>query len=284
MNDAPLTTIAVNGHETPVYLMGKPRVALVARPSLAVSLTNADHLASMGIRKLKTPPGNQATDAEILCELGGRRCYESYSNPGAKTSRDYLHHILSLKHGSVLEHAFFVFHIWRVSRGLSHELVRHRAGTSFSQLSTRYVDHLHTPAVEPLALLCPPTIWNNEGARNKWLQARRLDLETYAANLESLLPKQEGKPDTALVKNARQAARSGLPTASETRLQFGANIRSLIHILDLRGSEGADFEIRALAVEILHIMQKEAPIVFDSFKTTRLEDGSEAIGVPWGKV
>lgn len=285
MVDSPLCTIDVNGHATPVYAMGQPRVVLVARPTLAVDLKDPVALQSMGIRKFRLAEGNAATDAELLCELGGRRCYESYSNPGLKTSREYLHHILGMKHGSVLEHAFFVFHIWRVSRGLSHELVRHRAGTSFSQLSTRYVDHLHTPAVEPLALLCPPTIWNHESAREKWLTARRLDLETYASNLETLLPqKAGGKPDTALVKAARQAARSGLPTASETRLQFGANVRALIHILELRGSEGADFEIRAMAVHILRIMQKEVPIVFDSFKTYALEDGSEAIQVPWGKV
>lgn len=283
--DKPLTTIEVDGHATPVYEMGIPRVVLVARPQLTVDLSNADDQARMGIRKLRMAEKNQATDGELLAELGGRRCYESYSNPGTKTTREYLHHILGMRHGSVLEHSYYVFHIWRVSRGLSHELVRHRAGTSFSQLSTRYVDHLNTPAVEPLALLCPPTIWKQDALRHDWLEARRLDLQVYAKNVKGLMPaSSEGKPDTNVVKAARQAARSGLPTASETRLQFGANIRALLHILELRGSEGADFEIRALAVAILRIMQREAPVVFDSFSLKDLPDGGQAVVSPWGKV
>ena len=83
------------------------------------------------------------TDTEIggeqLVEAGGRLCYVSYGK-GRKTNAEYIDNIIESKHGSVLEHAVWNFIIAGVSRSFTHELIRHRAGWGYSQLSQRYVD------------------------------------------------------------------------------------------------------------------------------------------------
>ncbi|MGH9435149.1 MAG: FAD-dependent thymidylate synthase, partial [Terriglobia bacterium] len=99
--------------------------------------------------------------AEILNEVAGRTCYMSFGK-GRKSNREYLENILSSKHGSVLEHATWSFLITGVSRSLTHELVRHRAGFSFSQLSQRYVDEGEARYV------VPPLYQQNEALRQKW--------------------------------------------------------------------------------------------------------------------
>src|SRR5688572_22071898 len=78
--------------------------------------------------------------AEVLCETAGRVCYMSFAKPRPGGNAAYLTHIKEVGHGSVLEHAVWNLLITGVSRSLTHELVRHRAGFGFSQLSQRYVD------------------------------------------------------------------------------------------------------------------------------------------------
>src|SRR5262249_16509715 len=77
---------------------------------------------------------------EHLAEIAGRLCYLSYNRPRPGGNRAYLDHIKEVGHGSVLEHAVWNFIFVGISRSCSHELVRHRAGLGFSQLSQRYVD------------------------------------------------------------------------------------------------------------------------------------------------
>src|ERR1700678_4364749 len=83
---------------------------------------------------------------ELLVEFGGKACYRSWEpglNPNVTRVRaersEYLENILRSGHGSVLEHANYSFALRNASRVLTHELVRHRAGSAFSQESLRYV-------------------------------------------------------------------------------------------------------------------------------------------------
>jgi thymidylate synthase (FAD) len=85
-----------------------------------------------------SPTQLQGSDAEKLIETAGRTCYDSFGK--GRSSGDFAEHILESGHGSVLEHAQYSFFISGVSRGLTHELVRHRVGVAISQRSTRYVD------------------------------------------------------------------------------------------------------------------------------------------------
>ncbi len=86
---------------------------------------------------------------EKLAEIAGRLCYMSFAKPRPGGNQAYIDRILSVKHGSVLEHAVWNFIITGVSRTFTHELVRHRAGFGYSQLSQRYVDESTADFVEP---------------------------------------------------------------------------------------------------------------------------------------
>ena len=106
----------------------EPVVTVLARPQFA----EPAHLKVNWI--------GDSTDGERLAEFAGRLCYMSQKNPATRSTRDYLENIKKQGHGSVLEHANYSLLLEGVSRSLTHELVRHRAGFAYSQLSQRYVD------------------------------------------------------------------------------------------------------------------------------------------------
>jgi thymidylate synthase (FAD) len=85
-------------------------------------------------------------------------------------------------------------------------------------------------------------------------------------------------------KLARQAARSVLPNATETKIFVSANARALRHFIELRASRHADVEIRKLAVQVLRIMQCEAPHLFGDYRLVPLTDGTFEADTPHRKV
>jgi thymidylate synthase (FAD) len=218
------------------------------------------------------------TDSDVpgeqLAELAGRTCYMSFGQ-GRKTNAEYLGNIIERQHGSVLEHAVWNFLITGVSRSFTHELVRHRAGTAFSQLSQRYVDESTADFVEPAIIASDPEL------HMTWLEAIEVAHQAYRRLADGLTARIEAQyaylPKTHRRKMAREAARSVLPNATETKIFFSCNARELRHIIELRGDEGAEPEIRRFAVKLLRIMQREAPNLFGDFTIYTLIDGSEAV-------
>lgn len=228
------------------------------------------------------------TDTEVggeqLVEAGGRLCYLSYGK-GRKSNAEYVANIIGQKHGSVLEHAVWNFIIAGVSRSFTHELVRHRAGWGYSQLSQRYVDESVANYVEP------DIIAQDEHLHSIWLRAVQTAHQAYVDLVEGLTAKLSD-PSSGLAqadrthrrKLARQAARSVLPNATETMIFVTANARALRHFIELRGSEWAETEIRKVALEILRIMRQEAPNLFADYEVVRLPDGTEVVRTPFEKV
>ena len=222
------------------------------------------------------------TDTEIggeqLAEAGGRLCYLSFGK-GRKTNAEYIGNIIGQKHGSVLEHAVWNFIIAGVSRSFTHELVRHRAGFGYSQLSQRYVDESTASYIEP------EIIAEDERLHAVWQRAVESSHQAYLDLVEGLMEKLAGMQDrTQRRKLARQAARSVLPNATETMIFVTANARALRHFIELRGSEWAETEIRRVALEMLRIMQREAPSMFGDYDIVRLDDGTEIARTPYEKV
>ncbi|MEO8456205.1 MAG: FAD-dependent thymidylate synthase [Chloroflexota bacterium] len=223
------------------------------------------------------------TDTEIggeqLVEAGGRLCYVSYGK-GRKTNAEYVTNIIESKHGSVLEHAVWNFIIAGVSRSFTHELIRHRAGWGYSQLSQRYVDESEANYVEPALIAADPEL------HALWQQTIETSHEAYVRLTEALAKKlqEQGVAGTTRRKMARESARSVLPNATETMIFVTANARALRHFIELRGSEGAEAEIRGVALEFLRIMQHEAPNLFADYKIEKLPDGREVATTPNEKV
>lgn len=228
--------------------------------------------------------------AQQLVEFAGRLCYLSFGKdtrmigghkciPGRTTNREYIENLLTVKHGSVLEHAVFTLLFEGVSRAFTHELVRHRAGFGYSQLSQRYVDE------SDVGFVLPPEIREGTPAYEIWARSCAQVLESYRALLTEIEAQVADEPKATLRrKRARQAARVVLPNCVETKVVVTANIRAWRHFIELRGAEGADAEIRRAAVEVLHILQREAPDIFRDFEIRTAADGSEITWTPNSKV
>ena len=238
-------------------------------------------------RFLESAGASWETDTEVggelLAEMGGRLCYMAFgTKQGRRHNDEYIANILEQRHGSVLEHAVWTFLIAGVSRSLTHELIRHRAGWSYSQLSQRYVDETDTDFVEPDIIAADAelhAIWSEAIGRAHEAYVALAAL--LAERLKARSPELKG---TERRKAARQAARSVLPNATETKIFVTANARALRHFVELRGSQYAEPEIRKLAVAILRIMQIESPSMFGDFTTTTLADGTLATATSNSKV
>ncbi|PZS05734.1 MAG: FAD-dependent thymidylate synthase [Chloroflexi bacterium] len=246
----------------------------------AVYLVGRTQVDSYAIREfLESESTTWLTDGEnggeLVSELAGRVCYLSFGEKqGRRSSRDYLANIISMEHGSVLEHAVWNFIVTGVSRSFTHELVRHRAGWAYSQLSQRYVDESDTDFVEPTIIASDPEL------HGTCLRAVETSHQAYRSLAEGLREKIEREqPDLKprdKRKRAREAARSVLPNATETKIFISANARALRHFVEYRGAPDAEPEIRRVALAVLEIMRQEAPSLFGDYTVEVLPDGSEA--------
>jgi thymidylate synthase (FAD) len=265
-------TTAETAATRPLRIVKEPRIYLVGRQKVdttAIDRFLGDHDVSW---QTDTEVG-----AEALAEMAGRVCYMSYGK-GRKTNREFLEHIVNVGHGSVLEHAVWSFLITGVSRSFTHELIRHRH-FSYSQLSQRYVDESDSEFIEPEAIAGDPEL------HQAWCDAVNAARAAYDRLVAGLERHYASEPDRTLRRKlARQAARSVLPNATETKIFVTANARALRHFIELRGSEHADVEIRKVAVAILKLMRVEAPNMFSDYTLTPLADGTEATHTEHPKV
>ena len=213
---------------------------------------------------------------QALAEFAGRACYQSWKkpNPATATNAGYLRHILEVGHLSVLEHGNVTMYLTGVSRSLTHELIRHRH-LSFSQLSQRYVPERDAAMVEPAVIAQDPEL------HETFLSAAKAAQAAYTELLEALERRFADVPNATLRrKQARQAARSVLPNATETRIVVTGNYRAWRHFIAMRATEHADVEIRECAVACLRELHRVAGNVFADFEISSLPDGSEVASSP----
>ncbi len=235
-------------------------------------ISTTDFVAPDGV-----PWETDAEGGEALAEFAGRACYETWDKPNPRTATNagYLRHILEVGHLSVFEHASAGFYITGLSRSCTHELIRHRH-FSFSQLSQRYVPE-HDANVVP-----PPAIADDPELLEIFLRATEASREAYSELLGALEERFAGVPNAILRrKQARQAARSVLPNATETRLVVTGNLRTWRHFIAMRATEHADVEMRRLAIECLRRLAEVAPTVFGDFDISVLPDGTEVATSPF---
>lgn len=184
-------------------------------------------------------------NAEKLIETAGRTSYLSFDKQGEGSEKKFIRMLIKRGHYSVLEHAYATFRISGVSRAFTHQLVRHRL-CSFTQQSQRRVDESNFRYVEP------PSIKNKVEARKIFNEFIEYARKTYTKLVEMDIPKED--------------ARYVLPNAIESQIVVTANLREWRHIVELRGSPNAQWEIRRVAIEILKILKKHAPTVFEDFE------------------
>ena len=245
----------------------EPKVTVLARPTFA----EPAHLPVQW--------QGESTDGERLAEFAGRLCYMSQKNPASRTTRDYLENIKKQGHGSVLEHANYSLLLEGISRSLTHELVRHRAGFAYSQLSQRYVDESEANFV------VPPAVIGDDALVAQWKAQMEGAQATYVALVEKLMERYSWVADKVhRRKMARETARGVLPNSTETKIVVTANARAWRTMLELRSGEGAEQEIRRLAVLVLRTLQAEAPGFFADFEVYTAADRVESARISYHKV
>jgi thymidylate synthase (FAD) len=249
-----------------------PAVFLIARPSIDVEGMRG-YLRDVGgeswlERRLGEAEG-EPPGGETLVEFGGRACYRSWE-PGLNANvtkvrtdqREYFANILRSAHGSVLEHANYSFALRNVSRVLTHELIRHRAGSAFSQESLRYV------RLTDIGFRVPPAL---EPIHDQVISIVEQLEEFQVSAAKELGIDEEGVP-FHVKKEVTSALRRLAPLGLSTDIVWTANVRTLRHVIEMRTAEGAEEELRLTFDVIARIMQAEAPGLFQDF--TRQDDGS----------
>ena len=209
--------------------------------------------------------------SEQIIEMATRLCYMSFSK--GRDSDTFHTNLLESHHGSTMEHGVFTLLLSGVSRTFTHELIRHRAGFSYSQLSQRYVDHSDMAFIMPPYIQqCPPEV------HREWAMSCLQAQSNYKALIRMLRPVPDDvnaggtpKQKTEMRKLAKEAARSLLPGCIETYIAVTANIRAWRHFFELRSEKFAEMEMRRVAVVCWQALSKYAPYLLDDYMLT--DDG-----------
>jgi thymidylate synthase (FAD) len=252
----------------------QPEVFLVSRPQIDWKALS-DYLSAAGATKkwaMTRLIDGGVDEGELLSEFAGRTCYRSWEpglNPNVTRVREdreaYLTNVLASHHGSVLEHANYTFAFHHVSRVLTHELVRHRAGTAVSQESMRFVRLTDMPFWMPEWAQEDAHLKreiDNTLARLEWLQkwmANHFDLDNPRT------PFAEKKAKTSFMRRLA-------PDGVATDITWTANIRALRHVITERTAPAAEEEIRLVFGMVAELMIAECPLLFGDFE--RQDDGT----------
>jgi flavin-dependent thymidylate synthase len=213
-------------------------------------------------------------------------CYMSFGPRRTKneSAAAYFERLTSAGHGSVLEHSSFSFLLYGISRSVTHELVRHRAGIGVSQVSQRYVSGAVLRFVER------PEYQGDEELHRLFEERADRAAAEYGAMADRLLERQEGGNSmlsadykTDARKKVQQTARSLLPNETEAPMVFTANVRALRHIIEMRADAHAESEIRNLAVRIFLCLVTTDPILFGDYSITELPDGTFTVTTAYRK-
>jgi thymidylate synthase (FAD) len=274
---------------SPVYRTGTgtpylkaPGVVMLARPQ-----TNVAGLAGFleGFDpELRFPEylddPTRLPDSSQLCKTAGQTCYMSFGPRRTKNENAaaYIERLTSAGHGSVLEHASFSFLLYGISRSVTHELVRHRAGVGFSQISQRYVSGAVLRFVER------PEYQEDEELHRLFEERANRAASEYGEMADLLLDRQGGGNSmlsadykTDARKKVQQTARSLLPNETEAPMVFTGNVRALRHIIEMRADAHAESEIRNLALRLFLCAFTVDPILFGDYRIGELPDGTYTV-------
>jgi thymidylate synthase (FAD) len=227
--------------------------------------------ADFAWREIYEADQDQGTDLERLIECAGRTCYDS----------------------SVWAHAWISFYIGNVSRGLTHELVRHGIGVGISQRSTRYVDESESEFIwHPLIykLLNDPEVPREiqDTVRARLEDVSHETRRAYNEIVDALQPylMHFTNCDGATArKQARGAARGALPNALATELVWSANVRTLRNVIEQRASSAADAEIRQLLCTVYEQAMPLIPAYLSDYRREECPDGiAYQLSTPYRKV
>jgi thymidylate synthase (FAD) len=164
--------------------------------------------------------------------------------------------LIKVKHLGILEHINFTFHVSEVSRALSHQLVRHRIGFSYLQMSSRHAKP------EEKGYITPPTM----KLENLSTEKHMIVSELFNNNIEMIYRAYEELINLDIpIEDARYV----LPPAFFTHISFTVNLRAARHFLELRLDNSAQWEIATLALRMYDIIYNIYPVCLEDLKDKR---------------
>ena len=210
-------------------------------------------------------------DPEKVVASAAKLCYSSsdvqtlMDNLTPEKVDSFVQMLASYGHESPVEHVSFTFGIEGVSRSCTHQLVRHRIA-SYSQKSQRYVSE------KGFEYITPPAIAEDPEALSRFEETMAAVSDAYNDLADLLEAKhtaaltEAGKTPEEAAKIARKAAiedaRFVLPNACETKIIVTMNARTLLNFFHHRCCNRAQWEIRAVAQEMLRLCREVAPTLF----------------------
>lgn len=256
-----------------------PRVYLIAE-TMTHDAEIRRALSDLGVEDWHT---DAEDDAALLTEFAGKSCYMSFDKSlndnltrvGGRDNRTYIQEgIVKNKHGSVLEHSSVTFFISDVSRVVTHELIRHRAGTAMSQTSGRYV------RTTELRMFLPSDIASDPDAVGVFKRA----IDQMRANVADLA-KTTGidKASFAVKKKLTSAFRRLIGNGQSNHIVFTANHRAWRHMIEMRTDPHAEEEIRIVFAQISRVLRERYPAIYADAIITEV-DGIEVTTFQHSKV
>jgi thymidylate synthase (FAD) len=216
---------------------------------------NEDFLDSMAAAK-----ASGLNEGEILCSFYAKLCYASLTmgkNQNVTRIRDVpdnLRACFDQGHGSVFEHVQLNFVVRNCSRVLTHELVRHRVGTAFSQTSGRYV------RTDELDMIVDPILFEHGIMSREEASEAQAYLERLMITLSNRIAVSAG--DFATKKKLTSAARRWAPNGQANEIGLSLNLRALRHIVQLRTGRHAEWEIRLVFARVYELIKDKYPLLF----------------------
>ncbi len=184
-----------------------------------------------------------------------------------KDNEKFVKALMKVKHDGVLEHVNFTFHVSEISRALTHQLVRHRIGFSYLQMSNRHARPNEHDFVIP------------ESFNRNWLELGNKPTDDFGSDYAEghliedyeLWMKKCYEQYIFYIKQGIpvEDARYVLPPAFFTHISFSCNTRSLRNFLELRLAKSAQWEIRNMACQIFDVVYSIYPLLFKDLKPLR---------------
>ncbi|MEW6740092.1 MAG: FAD-dependent thymidylate synthase [Nitrospirota bacterium] len=211
----------------------------------------------MSEAKLKVILLKHTPNPEEIVAMAAKLCYSPSDIEAlkekieAKDQKAFVEKLVKMGHMSPIEHSSFTFAIEGISRACSHQLVRHRLA-SYSQQSQRYVSE-----ETGFDYVIPPIIKEDKELKRYFEDFMSEAQKTYNHIVKKLNEK------GVKGESANQDARFVLPNAAETKIIVTMNARELLHFFRMRCCNRAQWEIRRMAEEMLKLVKKTSPVIFE---------------------
>jgi len=218
-------------------------------------------LKNAGSFEVLTKPENVINDIAA----SARTCYQSQDKSTPENDLKLVRNLMKREHFAMFEFSKMNVRFSNVSRGFTHEIVRHRLA-SFAQESTRYVKE------NDLHVVVPP----HKDENNKMELLEVTGYKTNYVTLAEWFKMNENVYSQLLDMNWKlEDARQVLPIAIQAQIVVGANIREWRHIFKMRCDIFAHWEIRSVMLNLLRWCRENIPVVFEDFKFFKTDSGEE---------